>query len=154
MRRLKRFAELTNVERLLLLRAFCIVAAARVALWSLPVKTARRAISIIAGVTLAAVYDTRTINSEVSVERFVWAVKVVSRCIPRATCLTQAVAIQPLLARAGHASRLEIGVAKDAGDFQAHAWVVCDGRVIIGGPDVTRYSRLMTLETSSIGVEA
>jgi hypothetical protein len=80
------------------------------------------------------------------IERFVWAVKVVSRYVPRASCLTQAVAVQALLARAGHESSIEIGVAKDtAQQFQAHAWVVCDNKIVLGGPNVAGYARLTAL---------
>ena len=133
MRRLKRLAGLTNGERLLLLRALVVVGVARASLWLLPVAAARRVV-----MTTAAVAD------KASAEQSVWAVKAVSRYLPRATCLTQALAVQALLARVGHESRVEIGVAKDSGKFEAHAWVTCGDRIVIGGPDVARYSRLTT----------
>jgi hypothetical protein len=135
MRRMRRLAALTGSERSLLLRALFIVGVARGALWILPVGAARRLVAAAA----------RT-PKDISVERFVWAVKGVSRRVPRATCLTQALAVQALLARAGHKSRVEIGVAKNSGLFEAHAWVVYGDRVVIGGPDVARYSRLTAWE--------
>lgn len=53
--------------------------------------------------------------------------------VPGASCLTQALALQWLLARAGHGSDLNVGVARDAdGTFRAHAWLTCNGRVVIG----------------------
>ena len=53
--------------------------------------------------------------------------------VPGASCLTQALALQWLLARGGHGSDLHIGVRR-AGDgrFAAHAWVSCNGRVVLG----------------------
>lgn len=56
-----------------------------------------------------------------------------ARFVPGASCLTQALALQYLLARAGHASALHVGVRRDdAGAFAAHAWVSCNGRIVIG----------------------
>lgn len=53
--------------------------------------------------------------------------------VPGASCLTQALALQWLLARAGHGSDLHVGVARDAaGKFRAHAWLACNRRVVIG----------------------
>ena len=42
---------------------------------------------------------------------------------------------------------LHIGAVKDEeGKFLAHAWVESEGRVVIGGHELERYTRLMTLE--------
>jgi hypothetical protein len=82
-----------------------------------------------------------------SVEQFVWAVRAVSRSVPGATCLTQALAAQVLLTRAGHPSRVEIGVAKsEKNQFQAHAWLVLGDQVLIGGAGVERYTPLVAWE--------
>jgi hypothetical protein len=133
MRRLKRLATLTNAERLLLLRVLFVVWVARVSLWLLPTAMARRVVKHAA----ALAHST-------SMDESIWAVKVVSRFVPCGTCLTQALAAQALLSRAGRESHVEIGVAKDSGKFEAHAWVVCGNRIVIGGPNVERYSRLAT----------
>src|SRR5690349_8142491 len=99
MRRLKRFAEISWTERWLLLRAWFIVTIARASLWLLPMTAARR----------LAVTATAVLAHEVSTPQCVWAVKVASRYVPRATCLTQALAVQSLLAQTGCDSQLEIG---------------------------------------------
>jgi hypothetical protein len=67
------------------------------------------------------------------VESLVWSVKAGARRVPMATCLTQALALQRLLGRAGIASTLEIGVSKERSEFAAHAWLTHEGRVLIGG---------------------
>src|ERR1051326_5350972 len=132
MRRLKRLAGLTRGKRRLLLRALVVVGVTRLSLWMLPLPIARRIVA-----------KTARTGGETPVENLVWAVKVASLCVPQATCLTQAVAVQALLARAGHESRIEIGVTKDARrQFQAHAWVITGNQVVIGGPEITRYARL------------
>lgn len=73
----------------------------------------------------------------------VWAVGRASRVVPRATCLTQALAAHILLARSGHRSRLKIGVARTSGrGLRAHAWLESDGAVLLGGSCNEAYTPL------------
>ena len=77
-------------------------------------------------------------GSKHSVEQIVWAVRVASRYVPKSTCLAQALAVQRFLAGSGHSCLVRIGVAKDPIlGFEFHAWVECDGRVVIGEADGT-----------------
>ena len=46
------------------------------------------------------------------------------------TCLTRSLVLWWLLRRRGIAGELCIGVAKEAAQFQAHAWVECQGMVL------------------------
>lgn len=84
-------------------------------------------------------------------DRVAWAVTMASRCVPQATCLTQAIAAQLLLAWRGYPTHLRIGVAKGEGErFRAHAWVESHGRVIIGGSEsLLRYTPLPSLKGES-----
>jgi hypothetical protein len=72
------------------------------------------------------------------------SVRRVSRYVPSASCLTQALATQVLLARRGQVSTLQIGVKKgDEDQLKAHAWVESNGRIIIGGTkDLGKYTVL------------
>jgi hypothetical protein len=82
MRLLKRFAQLSGVEKRSLIRVWFVVGAARAALCVLPAGASRRVAARAAtGVTG-------------SVEQLVWAVEIASRYLPGATCLTQALAAQ------------------------------------------------------------
>jgi hypothetical protein len=64
-----------------------------------------------------------------------WAVSAAARRIPFATCLSQALVVQFLLARRGIDSTLWLGARRtEVGRFSAHAWVQCGGRMVIGGP--------------------
>ena len=128
MRRLKRFAAMAPEERRLLVRAFIWTAAIRVGLWVLPLRAVRSAIP-------QRHHDARGER----VDAIVLAVRRASRYVPRASCLTQALAAQALLAGSNHDCRIEIGVTKEGESLVAHAWLVCDGQVVLGGPDVTRY---------------
>ena len=135
MRRLKRLASLTIRERSLLRRALLVVSITRVALWIVPVAAARR----------IAARAAAPAGNAIAVDRVAWAVKAASRYVPGATCLTQALAAQALLKSSGHESRVEIGVVREAGKFEAHAWVVCRDQIVVGGPAVARYVRLYHL---------
>jgi Transglutaminase-like superfamily len=61
-------------------------------------------------------------------------VRVVSSYVPRATCLTHALAGQVLLTHYGYPTNVHVGVTKAEGQgtFQAHAWLESDGKVVIG----------------------
>lgn len=136
MRRLKRFVQLTEAERRILMRVGLVVGVTRAALWFLSADTVRRVSAKVACGTAG------------SLEQLVWAVKTVSRYLPHATCLTQALAAQALLARSGFPSQVEIGVAKDdLHRLQAHAWVVCYGQVVLGGQLANHYNSVMSWES-------
>jgi hypothetical protein len=68
--------------------------------------------------------------------------------VPRASCLTQALALKYILGRAGHACNLQIGVRKaDDGTFLAHAWVTCNDRIVLGqrGTQIDQFTRIAEL---------
>ena len=72
-------------------------------------------------------------KSRYSVDRIVWAVRAVSRRVPKATWLTQALVAQRLLLKSGHRCRLRMGAANEtARGFEAQSWVEYGGRVVIG----------------------
>ena len=63
------------------------------------------------------------------IRSILWA----KRRVPQATCLTQALTGQVLLAQKGYASRLWLGVTKDPkGKLMAHAWLEHENSVILG----------------------
>jgi hypothetical protein len=138
---LRRFATLNSRDRTLLLRAFYLVAVVRAGLFVLPFRTVKR---------LSARPRRRT-GTVRSMEHCAWAVRAVSRYVPGATCLTQALAAQVLLADSGYESRLEIGVRKDEHRrFRAHAWVVCGEQIVIGGAEAYCYVPLASWDTNHI----
>ena len=75
-----------------------------------------------------------------------WAIQVVSRRVPRASCLTQALAAQMILARYGYNSQLRVGVTRESPDgFRAHAWVESDGKIIVGAGELSDLTLLPDL---------
>jgi hypothetical protein len=119
----------------LLCSAWATVAQIRIALWVLPWRRLARSITVRLNVTL----------HPPSPERLEWAVSVASRFVPYATCLTQAVALQRLLARHGYRSVVQVGVNNVGGQFLAHAWVEHEGQTLLGTSEaVARYSRFFS----------
>lgn len=135
----------------LLLTATPLVAGLRLSLWLLPSRV------ILAQARRLVALPERAVAGRPAIERLVWAVEVASARIPRATCLTQAIATQMLMRHYGYGTRLCIGVAPGGNaSFRAHAWVERDGSILIGGEESRALSRL-TLpaaprETSSVQV--
>lgn len=131
---LRKWLTLSPGERGLLIQAWLLLAAIRVALWLLPFRVVHQWLSRV-----------QASASRFPIERIGWAVAVASVYIPFATCLPQALTALALLRRHGHAADLKIGVARDAnGRLEAHAWVESAGQIVIGGSAsaVARYTPL------------
>jgi hypothetical protein len=82
--------------------------------------------------------------SEDLADQVAWAVTEASRHIGATTCLTRALATLTLMDRRRCCAALQIGVAADPqGRFEAHAWVVSSGRVVMGKiEDLSRFTPL------------
>lgn len=112
----------------------------RIALWLLPFRSLQRLIRS-RHLPFSLPSDTPTV-------RLVWAVRAASRRVPLASCLTQSLALQFLLARAGHPSQIRFGIDKDPETgFHAHAWVEWAGTTLLSTPsELERYLPLFTAE--------
>ena len=76
--------------------------------------------------------------------------KVISRRLPGAGCLADAMATQMLLARRGHTTRLRVGVRRIGdGELGAHAWLERHGETVIGGVDSPRQFESVPLSSIS-----
>ena len=71
-----------------------------------------------------------------------WAVTAASKRVPGTKCLPWALALHGLLAQAGIASELRIGVAADGDALKAHAWVECGDETLTWNEPVEPYSVL------------
>jgi hypothetical protein len=144
---LARFLHLSTTEKILILKSFLVVLAIRVVLWVVPVELIRGLSPWnSAEKNAAGQSDWHEITS------IVRAVKAVSRFVPRATCLTQALAASWLIRRHGQSSDLVIGVAKDdRSRLIAHAWLEKDGRIILGKHP--EQGRFVPLSTDSVVIQ-
>jgi hypothetical protein len=131
MKLLANFRRMPPDEKRLALHCFMIVWLVRIGLWTLPLKLLRRWMD----------RTKRNLDRSLDaaqVARLSGMIEFVSRRIPRATCLTQALALQTMLARRGTETSLRLGVARDdRGRFRAHAWLEQNGAVLIGGEEAT-----------------
>jgi len=59
-------------------------------------------------------------------------------------CLVRALSAQLMLSRRGRKAELCIGVSHERSTFLAHAWLVCDGNIVVGGTprDIGAFTRL------------
>ncbi|RYX82713.1 lasso peptide biosynthesis B2 protein [bacterium] len=127
-----------------------LVARTRWRLWRVPVASSSAAWRELATRELDAA---RARNAPPLVAFEVWrrahAVKRAARLVPGATCLTQALSLQSILSSCGENTSLILGVDKNSKpgakiNFEAHAWIEWNGRVIIGGP-IDRWKPLLTI---------
>lgn len=137
MRALRRFGALPPNRRRLALRSVLVVAAVRVGLTALPFSRLRSILRRLENRPLSPAGGT-----DPSIDELVWAVGAVSRYVPRATCLVQALALELLLERSGREAAVQIGVAKENGHLKAHAWVASDGRRLLEDSEPTRFTSL------------
>jgi len=142
MGRLSKFLSLARRDRTILLLAIVLLAAIRFGLRVLPFARLR---SLLARVARSG--SNRKEGCGAARERAVWAIETASRHVPAiGTCLTQALALQVLLARTGCQSHLRIGVMRNADrTFIAHAWLEKDGIVLIGGAGHRNYTPMPVL---------
>jgi hypothetical protein len=131
MNKLRKFLALPMADQWLLARCVVLVALIRLGLNTLTLAAVQQRLKPWMSPDGRRQQRTNEIPSA-EMDRLMWAIRQASRCVPAATCLTQALAAQVMLGREGCPTQLRLGVTREAGEFQAHAWVECGGRVIIG----------------------
>ncbi len=144
MRRLRKFLQLSDNDRRLLLSAAVLLNGIRLGLWLLPFQSLCRLLA-----TLMPVIPPPPLAGESIAKDVIWAIEVTSYYSPGGVkCLARALTTQVLLGRQGYSTDLRIGVAKSAtGQLEAHAWVESQGKIIVGAlEDLKRYAPLSSLE--------
>ena len=132
--RLRRFLQMPNRQRLLLLEAALFLGLARLALLALPfgriAPWLQRSPDSGAG-------DTATVLAVGQ------AVAIAARNVPwNAVCLPQAMAAKAMLARRGQGSALHLGAARAGDGLTAHAWLVAGGEVVVGEAGIAEVAPL------------
>ncbi|PBB86520.1 lasso peptide biosynthesis B2 protein [Mesorhizobium sp. WSM3876] len=125
MRNWSRLRTLSRPEMLFLAHCLAVVAAVRIGLTFSSYNRIR---------DLVIRLDARGAASVADLRRVAWGVAAAARIVPGASCLTQALAGQYLLARQGSASNIRIGIERDTGaEFRAHAWLISSNQIVLGG---------------------
>ena len=143
MERLRRFLRLTPLERRLFVGVFLLLEFVKLGLWLLPFRTLLCLLSRVSK-------ELKRLRStdRPSPEEIAWIVELASRHSPGLkTCLTQALAAQVLLTRYNYPAFVHLGVLRGKQEqFQAHAWVESEGRIVIGGGELERYAHVGILK--------
>jgi hypothetical protein len=128
----RRVRSLDASDRELAIEALRLIACVRVGLHVLPVSTVR------------GYLERRATANVRPVDRIAWAVKAIGRRLPGTTCLVEALVAHSMLQHHGHSATLRIGVRSGSRTpLDAHAWVECDGLVVVGDVDaLTDYAVL------------
>ncbi len=142
----RRLWRMQGVERSILVQALFWVVTLRIALYLVPFALFRRALE-----RLNSAQNTGSVDTRPTVAQIIWAVTGVGRRIPKATCLTQALAARILLNRYHYDNQLCIGVKiGEEGEVSAHAWLEEQGQVLIGDlVDLSHYTKL-PLESANV----
>jgi hypothetical protein len=143
---LRRLGSLARRDRVLILQAAILLPIVLVALRMCSYERVRAALD-----RMALVRAPRD-QSRVPAPRVGWAVKAAAARMGRwSSCLVEAVATAALLRRHGHASTVRFGVDPRAPrlTLKAHAWIECEGSVIVGElPEQSEYRVLAAAEPS------
>ena len=135
----RRLARLDAADTRLLGHALLTVVHVRMLLWTRPWRRLCRTID----------RPVRDVAARPDVRRLAWAIRAASRCVPCATCLTQALALQRLVSECGYDAIVQIGIQRVNGKFAAHAWVEHDGRPLLDTPgDLAGYRRFFVVPAS------
>lgn len=120
-----RVLSLSGSEMLFLMRCLLVVAAVRLGLTLFSYNRVRAMVTRL---------DARRSASIAELRRVAWGVAAAARLVPRASCLTQALSGQYILARQGSASKIRIGIERGTGaQMKAHAWLISGNHIVLGG---------------------
>ncbi len=141
---LRRFLRLKGADQRLLIKVSILMGFIRVGLRLVSFQTLYRLLN---GSSLST--PDRRPDPRINQQKIGWAVNAAGKySLGDNSCLTQALTGLILLNRHGHDAKLRLGVMKDpAKGISAHAWVECDGDIVIGGThaDISKYTPLPEL---------
>ena len=126
----------------MLIKVSTLLAMTRLGLSVLPYRTVQR---LLDGIPQRRLH---VADEAVYKRQLLWAVRTAGwRLLGDRPCLPQALVVRRLFRQIGKPPELRIGVAKgEGGRLIAHAWVECEGEVVVGGRhSPTIYTRLLPL---------
>lgn len=136
MNKLKAFIRLSLKNKLLVLRIFILLPYYKCKLIFVPVK------KIVKKLITDTLNNQLTEDQERYMLRVAFAVKKISNMLPmKSTCLEKALVLKYLLKEENIPSVLFLGAKRSMSDvFEAHAWLSCNGQVLIGEEEKEPYS--------------
>jgi len=126
MRVISSFIDLPVRDKLVAIESLLWVIWIRILLWILPFPSVQRRVQKM--VRESGPRD----EDSISMPRLRAMILVASRFVPRATCLVQALAGYIMFSKYGYNTSIKIGVLAENGEFEAHAWLEQDEKVVLG----------------------
>lgn len=120
------FLKLPSEEKKVALNSFLLVIRIRIMLWMFHFSTVQNRVQ-----KIACNYNSTPKNT-ITMNRLRIMIMATSRYVPRATCLVQALAGYILFSKYGYSTSIKIGVLTENGEFEAHAWLEHDEKVVLG----------------------
>lgn len=120
------FLKLPSGEKKVALNSFLWVIRIRIMLWIFHFSTVQNRVQ-----KIACNYNSTPKNT-ITMNRLRIMIVAASRYVPRATCLVQALAGYILFSQYGFNTSIKIGVLTENGEFEAHAWLEHDEKVVLG----------------------
>lgn len=125
MKKISRFFHMKISDQVFLARCILVLCIVR---FALSIKLVSLVRQNIARIQVAADADQNALKM------VAWGISACSKYVPGATCLTQALAGQYLLARLKFKSVVRIGIERESHEnVRAHAWLLSGGFVVLGG---------------------
>lgn len=118
------FYKLSRPDKVLVVQALVLQYLVRVMLWVLPFSFIKKRF------IKSDVHS--NLRSKLPLKRVMWGVMVSSRYIVSSTCLTRGLTGHILARWYHYHTSVRIGVGKFEGEFEAHAWLVYEGEVVLG----------------------
>ena len=133
---IRSFLKLSFEDKCILIKSFSLLWTVRMMLWILPFSVIQKVVNRFT--VISGEYP------NIPLEKLTWAVAVMSKYVPKATCLTRALTAQILLAGQNYNSNLKIGVSKNNGEFEAHAWLESNDKIVLGESE-TEYIPILNI---------
>jgi hypothetical protein len=128
LRKLRRARQLGLRKCLLLLEAFCLLGLARATVLTIPVK---RFAALLGRLHVETPAESSP-RQEAAAQRVEWAIRAASTRTPwDSNCFAQAIAGKLMLRARGVSSTLYLGVKKEQGELEAHAWLRAGARIVM-----------------------
>jgi hypothetical protein len=140
-----RYFSLSKQEKRLFLQALRLLVIWRFLMWKLPLEELLNKVEK----KSKPIFTKKKIQAP-SALRIGQLMNAAARIVPCSTCLAKSLAGKVLFAQNGYAAKLHIGVARYYDlDFNAHAWLSVDGKVVLGAlPDLENFAEI-PIENSS-----
>ncbi|MFA0832413.1 MAG: lasso peptide biosynthesis B2 protein [Methanobacterium formicicum] len=120
-----KFIRLPNLDKRVAIESLFWLSMVRIMIWVFPFYSVQKKVQ-----KIVSRYNDNGKN--VPMYRIRLMLLVAARYVPKSTCLVQALAGHILFSKYGYPTSIKIGVLTENGEFEAHAWLESDDKVVLG----------------------